>query len=264
MAATYKLDPFAREIWAVKMPGKNASGSGVVIMVGRDGLLSIAERNPDYRGFRCEAYYENDSLKKLSQPVEQPDGTWTYVQHEFEINKDRGALLGAWAEVYRAGRPPVFFNAKLDEYSKDNNEYSPWRRMKTVMIEKVALATALRLTYRISGLYLADEMTNASLDRPDEAMKQTPVTAGLNLGDDPQVASWLQMLLDKLAQAKPDAYLPGKQRLLLAPLDHEGRVELGAKLQAELYETTGELVELPSDEAEEVEGEVVEESPSDS
>ena len=71
LAATYNLDPFTREIWAVRY-SKNADKGAVQIVVGRDGLLAIAQRHPDYLGFRCEAFYENDETELLDVPVEWP------------------------------------------------------------------------------------------------------------------------------------------------------------------------------------------------
>jgi phage recombination protein Bet len=249
MAATYKLDPFAKEIWAVKMPGKNAGKSGVVIMVGRDGMLAIAERNPDFRGLRKQAVYENDSFTYTADPREMPDGTFSHVKHEFSVIGDRGKLLGAWCEVYRHGRPPYFFFAPIEEYAK-GGDYSPWQKQRSVMIEKCAIATALRLAYRISGLYLADEMTNALLVPPGaQAVQEFPAEAMMNLGDEPTLARWLLDLFDAAAKLWPQEFLPGKQRLLLAALDDDGRLDFAVKLQTRIYETTAELIERPTAES---------------
>lgn len=233
LSATYRLDPFAREIWAVKMPGRNAAQGGyLTIMVGRDGMLAIAERHPDYRGYRCQAYYEHDTVIFHDEPRKRPDGTYTQVEHSFTLNADRGALLGAWAEVYREGRPPVFFDAKLGEYDKSDSDYSPWKKQKTVMIEKCALVTALRHTFRISGLYIADEMTNAML-APAKAVDDLTANDGWNWGEDQQVKA---RLIDLFAALGNDRYAQAKQKLVLAGLGKEGRLELIAQLEQECHE----------------------------
>lgn len=230
MAATYRLDPFAREIWAVKMPGRNASQGGyLTIMVGRDGMLAIAERHPDYRGYRCQAVYANDTFEYTSDPREMPDGSHSHVKHSFSVIGDRGELLGAWAEVYREGKPPVFFFAKLEEYDKSDNEYSPWKKQKTVMIEKCALVTALRHAYRISGLYIADEMTNAML-APAKDVEAVAANDGWNWGDDQNVKARLVDLFATLG----DRYTVAKQKLVLAGLDDDGRRDLIHRLEQEI------------------------------
>lgn len=211
MAATYRLDPFSREIWAVKMPGRNAAQGGyLTIMVGRDGMLAIAERHADHKGVQTQAVYANDEFKYASTPREMPDGSFSHVTHEFDVTADRGELLGAWAEVYRAGRPTQFFFAPIEEYAKDDNDFSPWRKQRSVMIVKCAVVTALRMAYRISGLYIADEMTNAMLAPKGEVAR---VEGGeVSWGEDEEVKHRLADLFQVLE------YPPAKVRVTLAPL----------------------------------------------
>src|SRR5690349_6155899 len=51
------LNPFLREIWAVKY-GDNAAQ----IFVGRDGYRKIISRNPNYDGHIVDAVYSNDEF----------------------------------------------------------------------------------------------------------------------------------------------------------------------------------------------------------
>jgi phage recombination protein Bet len=234
VAATYRLDPFAKEIWAIKMPGRNASAKGTLtIMVGRDGLLAIAERHPDFRGFRNAEVYENDSFSYEDEPRQMPDGTFSHVRHSFDVTKDRGPLLGSYAEVYREGRPAVFFWAPLNEYDKSSAEgASPWKKQLTAMIRKVSLANSLRLAYRISGLYIADEMTSQPLEQAPEAVGEDLT----NWGDDEAVKARLVDLFFALDES------PAKVKLKLAGMSDQDRVDLIDELEAEC-EKRG--VELP-------------------
>jgi hypothetical protein len=60
----------------------------------------------------------------------------------------------------------------------------------------------------------------------------------LDFGDDPEVAAWLKDLFAALAEADPDNYLPGKQRLLVA--NRAGDLDaLATELQVQVLETTG-------------------------
>jgi phage recombination protein Bet len=250
LSSRYGLDPFAREIWIAKMKGKSGEQGGIAVFVGRDGLLSLAERRPGYRGFRNEAVHKGDTFKKLAQAVEQPDGTWTYVQHEYGHPAERGELVGAYAEVYVDGRPPTYFFAYLDEYLPGGNklEYSPWRQQKAVMIEKCALVTAMRHAIRMSGLYLEEEMA-AAIERGAATEMPTEGEAP-NYGDDPVLAQRLQDLFEALD------YLPAKRRVLLATCDDDGRRHLAEKLEADAEEAGIELPPWPEAIAD---GEVVEE-----
>jgi phage recombination protein Bet len=267
LAATYGLDPFTREIQAIRWT-RNAEAS-VQAVVGRDGLLAIAQRHPDYLGFRCAAVYAQDDFAVLAEPTEWklPDGrsVFTKFRHGFEgfDREGRGPLLGAYAEVYREGKAPTDFMAYLEDYDKgSSSDKSPWLKMKDVMIEKVALVTALRLAFRIGGLYIREELSGVML-APDGQRVPAPGEEEPDYGDDPVVAEHLRRLFDHLGSR----YLPAKRRLLLRDLDEAGRAELVARLEREILDEGGEPPARPDpDELEEVVDDadvVVEQQPED-
>lgn len=102
LAARYHLDPFAKHIWAAKM-GDNKP---VAILVGRDGYLAIAERHPAYQGMDSDVVRDGDTFKLQRTP--HPE-----VVHEY--GEQRGAILGAWAMVYRTDRiVPTYFYAPIE------------------------------------------------------------------------------------------------------------------------------------------------------
>jgi phage recombination protein Bet len=246
LAATYGLDPFTKEIQAIRWT-RNAD-SAVQAVVGRDGLLAIAQRHPDYLGFRCAAVYEKDDFAVLADPVEWklPNGepVYTKFRHSFQgfAKQGRGKLLGAFAEVYRQGKTPTDFMAYLEDYDKgSSSDKSPWLKLKDVMIEKVALVTALRLAFRVSGLYIREELSGVMLDpegRKVEAPGEEP-----DYGEDAWTARRLEDLFDALG------YLPAKRSLVLTGLDEEGRQELVAKLEREIIDAGG-TPPVPPDPAE--------------
>lgn len=248
LSARYGLDPFAREIWAAKMKGRTGEQGGVAILVGRDGLLAIAERSRSFRGFRNQVVCENDSFEYDAEPREMPDGTFTHVRHTWGKPQDRGPILGAWAEVYREGRPPVFFYAPLDEYipkSEKKLEYSPWRSMKSVMIGKCALATALRLAFRISGLYIEEELAEAMSNGKSVDRQALP-----DYGEDPKLALRLADLFAACEATVPGSFLPGKIRVTLAQRDTQEKKEALALELEEFIGKHGGVVpeERPADE----------------
>lgn len=246
VAATYGLDPFAKEVWAIRM--RDNESEPVTILVGVDGLQAIAERHRDYLGARNMEVYEGDTFRFSSEPRQLADGTWTHVTHEFDVTaSDRGKLLGAYAEVLRASKPPIFFWAKWEEYARTSA--GPWQKQKTAMIRKCALANALRRAYRISGLYIPEELDTAGARAHMGAIEQSDrAPEDLMYGDDAWQAQRLKDLFSMLDEVKPNEWLPGRKRLLLTNLDADGRQELISQLEREIVDAGG-TPPLPPDPA---------------
>lgn len=202
LAATYGLDPFASEVWLAK--GKNDK---VLIMVGRDGLRKIAQRN----GLVVDGdvIHEEDTF----EVVRFPDGTRT-VQHTYGHPKDRGPIVGAWCEVRtmdrvtfggspsplrtESGRVAGFFVATVDEYkptSESALQYSPWGAQESVMILAAAERQALRQATPLSGLVAQGE-----LDRADEAEAVVPLDEDGPLHEDPALAERIEAMLAQARQ----------------------------------------------------------------
>lgn len=129
------LNPYLREIWAVKYDGDTAQ-----IFIGRDGYRKSAQRHPLYDYHTCDAVYSNDQFG---------------INHGEVVHKpnlqDRGHLVGAYAIAQRKGssRPSYVF-AELAEYSSGK---ALWRDAKAkgkpaTMIKKVAEAQVLKMCYQ--------------------------------------------------------------------------------------------------------------------
>lgn len=127
LAKTYQLDPFAKQIWAVKY-GNNPAA----IFCGRDGFLAIAHRSGKFDGM------------------------------ESGTRKDGDDLIG-WCRVYRKDMSrPFEVEVSLSEYSTGKNL---WQTKPKTMIVKVAESHALRRAFSISGLYAPEEIDTG--DRPE-------------------------------------------------------------------------------------------------
>lgn len=130
------LDPFQRQIYAVKRKGK------ITLQTGIDGFRVIAERSRDYEGqvgpFWCG-----------------PDGKWVDVW----LSKDNPSA--ARVGVLRRGlREPLWAVATWDEFAVTGDSGHMWKKMPTLMLAKCAEAQALRKAFPndLSGLYTSDEM----------------------------------------------------------------------------------------------------------
>ena len=136
LAKTYQLDPFAKQIWAVKYPGAPAAA----IFCGRDGFLAIAHRSGQFDGMES--------------------GTRT---------DETGGLVG-WCKVYRkdASRP-FSVEVSASEYTQKNKQGEVtrfWREKPKTMIQKVAEAQCLRRAFSISGLYSPEEIDTGDRAAP--------------------------------------------------------------------------------------------------
>ncbi len=129
------LDPFQRQIYAVKRGGR------MVVQTGIDGYFALAERSGAYAGV--------DDLRFVPEEGPHPQR--------------------ATATVYRlvqGHRAAFTYTARWDEYVQRDSSGAPagmWRTMPFSMLGKCALARALRSAFpaQLGGLYTEDEMQQA-------------------------------------------------------------------------------------------------------
>jgi len=147
MGLAANLNPFLREIWAVKYQD-NAPAQ---IFVGRDGYRKAAQRNQEYDYHECDAVYSNDVFKRNSISGE--------INHEYNL-KDRGELLGAYCIVKRKNSSrPCYTWVKLSEYSTGKSLWNPQTGKPETMIKKVAECQGLRGAFQdlLGGTYSEEE-----------------------------------------------------------------------------------------------------------
>ena len=128
------LDPFARQIYAVKRGGK------MTIQTGIDGFRSIAERTKKYRGQSGPWWCGEDGIWKE---------VWTSNQPPF----------AAKVEIHRQDfNVPLAGIAHFKEYAQS---YGLWKSHPCTMIAKCAESVALRRAFpqQLSGIYTADEIS---------------------------------------------------------------------------------------------------------
>lgn len=103
------------------------------------------------------------------------------------IKSDKGALIGAWAEVYRADwKEPAREEIELSEY---DTKKAMWAKMPSTMCKKVAEAAALRMAFpdELGGVYERSEMDQADSpppERPSLPAASVDVSSALFIGGD--------------------------------------------------------------------------------
>jgi phage recombination protein Bet len=163
------LNPFTREIWAVKYD-KNAPAQ---VFIGRDGYRKAAQAHSEYDYHQSDAVYENDKFEVVNGEV----------RHAYTM-KDRGALVGAYcvAKRHKSSRP-IYVFAELKEYSTGR---SVWKDKPATMIKKVAESQCLRACFQdlLGGTYGEEEINHNEAQEPAKPVSKS------------------QQLMDKLKTAK--------------------------------------------------------------
>lgn len=184
-----QLNPFLREIWAVKYK----QGAPASIFLGRDGYRKIAQRQPDYEYHQVNAVYSKDEFKIANDEI----------QHNYGL-ASRGELIGAYCIVKRkSSQRYTYVMVTVSEY---NSRQSMWNSKPETMIKKVAEAQALRQNFQevLAGTYSDAEI-------PQEEKPSFHLVQGNTQTE--KLNSLLDESLGEMIEESPKAFEEGNNEL---------------------------------------------------
>lgn len=149
------LDPFARQIYAVKRDDKRSGKAVMVVQTSIDGFRLAASRSDAYAG-SDDPMFDNE---------DEPNRATVTVYKMVQGQRCPFTATARWKEYYPGDGAAGFM----------------WRKMPCVMLGKVAEALALRKAFPadLSGVYAKEEMDQADSNSVSVKPEQPAPTDGV-------------------------------------------------------------------------------------
>jgi phage recombination protein Bet len=194
----YRLDPFARQIYAVLRSDRGQLKVSVECQI--DGYRLLADRTKQYAGSRDAVFDDEGSGAKPPAPPDRPPGKATVSVFKFLEGEAREFSASArWNEYYPGSDSKGFF----------------WRRMPCGQLAKCAEALALRKAFpqELSGLYVQEEMDQAgSAGASEKGNKQV---------DKPAISTRAAKAIEQIQTGRHVKHLWGVHQKAVADFDTE-------------------------------------------
>ncbi|OBZ13315.1 RecT family recombinase [Bacillus sp. FJAT-26390] len=134
------LNPFLNQIYCITYNGKD--GPVMSIQIAVEGIVALAKKNPQYKGFRASEVKENDEFEIdmiTGEPV-----------HKIKTLQ-RGKTIGAYCVAYRDNAPDmavIITNDQVEHLLKGRNG-EMWKNYYDDMIVKHAIKRAFKRQFGI-------------------------------------------------------------------------------------------------------------------
>jgi phage recombination protein Bet len=213
------LDPFSKQIYAVKRWDKNLKREVMSFQVGIDGFRSIAERTGQLDGHKGPFWCG-------------PDGVWK------DVWLDDKPPVACRIEIYRKGCAQPFIGiARYEAYVQRDKEGNPtkfWKAMGDNQLAKCAEALGLRKAFPadLSGLYATEEMEQADSDvqpKADPAKGAKAMLKDVTLARVEDISNGLWVAVDEGGD-KFIVSLPESAAVSRDAISKKSRVDIGYHL----------------------------------
>lgn len=204
-AERLRLDPFARQIFAVKRWNAKAGREVMTTQVSIDGFRVMAERTSNYAG-QLGPFWTNDGKEWLD--------VWLAPE------PPRAAKVGVLRHTFKE---PMWAVATWDAYKQEGKSgLAPmWRKMPALMLAKCAESLALRRAFpsELGGVY-----TDAEMSQAETAVEATDVEIirGAVEQDPPKPIQPIDLSQTQAFKATPKKEIAGGAKPANDVVAHEG------------------------------------------
>jgi phage recombination protein Bet len=223
------LDPFARQIYAVKRWDSRERREVMSVQVSIDGFRLIAERSGKYAG-QLGPWWTEDGKE--------------WVDCWLQNYPPKAAKVGVMRCDFKE---PLYAVASFDSYkqlTKEKQLAGLWGKMPELMIAKVAEALALRRAFpaELSGLYTADEMAQAAPAPTHEDVIDGEAAVVVH-DTTPRLVRPTDGVWEALSEEE-QAFIIAQARKVTVEFDENGAESAAALIYRDLRLTNDEIVAL--------------------